>query len=676
MASPATTTRSPTPPLLVAAGRALPVRDTSPAVGSRGSCRRRERGESCDESGQDASRVRGSISKVAPRATSVRGGYRQSHDSGVAQDRAVSGGGDDSQLPKVPRKKKASRPSAGSSPAPTAPAPVRPAVPTPPFRGRFVEIPAEHAEAGYVDGIEYTPLTPLADDEKVAGLVVMLPGSGGGLGPGLLKHPQPIMNAPLRSAHGGLYMRLGHELSAGGIPYTWSYLPAEDTKASTPRQRPSSAGVSMNKRASSQQSMAPSAAAPGDARGGGGTGGGGGGGGAGRRPGAQVAGLSRGPVAGRRTSPRSPVLGRAIVCLQLDWSDIPRGRLRQLGCLESAVLDIEVGVSWLMAKYPCCPLVIVGFSFGGPSMFAATRRLPRGVPLAGCCSIAGSARGGPRFRKVGLDTVGAVRTLGRRRIDEGGATCRGRGRANSASMGDSGDDTDEESSSQGSEGQGGDWPRRDVGSPAILYIQGTHDSNVALQIAEYLYHRSADPKRFVRFNYAAHMLESVRDLAYEELRNWVIGALERWYRFQQPASPSCSRGFSPTGRAAVAVVDRSPSTTQRSDSVRRSNVSTPTGRARPPPVPPNQQGRSSTGPAEVAGVGGGGFRDGGSSSGVLDQFVVHGPSMSNNNAEEGQERWRMAPNSKRLAKCHKEDPEAGSGRSSKHPLAGLIGYSE
>jgi pimeloyl-ACP methyl ester carboxylesterase len=55
-------------------------------------------------------------------------------------------------------------------------------------------------------------------------------------------------------------------------------------------------------------------------------------------------------------------------------------------------------------------VILAGFSFGGPSVWAAARRLgPDRV--CGVAAIAGSARGGDRFRDAQLDTEGGVRAM-------------------------------------------------------------------------------------------------------------------------------------------------------------------------------------------------------------------------------------------------------------------------
>ena len=79
---------------------------------------------------------------------------------------------------------------------------------SPEFGGEFVDIVAEHAT---VRGLEFRPRDTSSSSSsssrspEVAGLVLALPGSGGGLGPGLSRAPQPFASADRPCAHGGLY---------------------------------------------------------------------------------------------------------------------------------------------------------------------------------------------------------------------------------------------------------------------------------------------------------------------------------------------------------------------------------------------------------------------------------------------------------------------------------------
>ena len=343
-----------------------------------------------------------------------------------------------------------------------------------PFRGEPVEIPAAHAT---VRGYEFRPR---GDAAEVAGLVLALPGSGGGLGPGLSDAPQPFAAAPCRVGHGALYIRLGHELAASGARFTWDYKKSTD--------KPPARAL----------------------RGGGADGG------------------------GADDAARWPLPRRAgVVTLMIDWSTIPRKRLRRVEMLEAAAADALAGARWLLERYddPSLPLVVMGFSFGGPAMWAALRALlarrPDGARLAGAASIAGSARGGARFEERLLDTCGAI-----------DAFCGDDGADGGADGAESDDDrADDRAAAAGAAA---------AGSRPVLFLHGTHDKNVALQVSEYLRDRARDASRrargddrtaLVRVNHARHMLDGARDAAFEALRSWTLAALAAHDRRARAAPP-------------------------------------------------------------------------------------------------------------------------------------------
>ena len=74
------------------------------------------------------------------------------------------------------------------------------------FRGVFVDLPRE---GGATRGLHFEPA------RAATTVVLMLPGSGGGLGPGLDRAPRPFADAPKRHGRNGIYLRLAHELSTG-----------------------------------------------------------------------------------------------------------------------------------------------------------------------------------------------------------------------------------------------------------------------------------------------------------------------------------------------------------------------------------------------------------------------------------------------------------------------------
>lgn len=81
-----------------------------------------------------------------------------------------------------------------------------------------------------------------------------------------------------------------------------------------------------------------------------------------------------------------------------------------------------------------------------------------------------------------------------------------------------------------------------AGAPALMFLHGTHDENVALQVSEYLYGQAGQPKSLVRVNWATHLLDNARDTAYYELRSWVLGAFQRWYLLQDLFCPDYLEG--------------------------------------------------------------------------------------------------------------------------------------
>ena len=168
----------------------------------------------------------------------------------------------------------------------------------------------------------------------------------------------------------------------------------------------------------------------------------------------------------------------ALATLQFDYTLCPAGRLRKVAVLESAVEDMLACVESMQARFPSAALLLGGFSFGGPVAWATARRLPRGS-LAGVASLAGSARAGPRFEAAELDTASGV-----------------------------------------------EWH-----AGASLFVHGTHDSNVALQVAEYLFEKASEPRSLLVVHGSSHMFESAgnttRDAVYAPLRDWVLAVATR-----------------------------------------------------------------------------------------------------------------------------------------------------
>jgi len=126
--------------------------------------------------------------------------------------------------------------------------------------------------------------------------------------------------------------------------------------------------------------------------------------------------------------------------VQIDWTRIPRTKLRRPDMLESAIADGLAGAHYLASKFPNVPLILGGFSFGGPTVWAVARRLQAERPglVGGLVAMAGSARGGELYEEMGVDTAASVRAVSA------------------------------------------------AGVP-VQFVHGTHDKNVALQVAEFLY---------------------------------------------------------------------------------------------------------------------------------------------------------------------------------------------
>ena len=263
------------------------------------------------------------------------------------------------------------------------------------FQGRYVSIPRDDPETT-ARGLYFEPL------RQARACVLMLPGSGGGVGPGIERAPQPFSAAPTRRCHGGIYLRLCHELATGAA-HSWAYKRERDA-----------------------------------------------------------------------------AYGGDVAALMVDWSVIPRRRLRRLWMLESAVEDAVAGARWLLDRHAGARLVVVGFSFGGPALWAALDRLSAafGARLAGAASVAGSARGGETF--AAFDTAACVARFAA------------------------------------------------TGRPT-LFLHGSHDKNVALQVSELLHGRAVEAQgrsTLVVINRAAHLLDTARDVAYRTLRDWIAAALD------------------------------------------------------------------------------------------------------------------------------------------------------
>mmetsp|Transcript_34954 Transcript_34954/g.111086 ORF Transcript_34954/g.111086 Transcript_34954/m.111086 type:complete len:247 (-) Transcript_34954:172-912(-) len=135
------------------------------------------------------------------------------------------------------------------------------------------------------------------------------------------------------------------------------------------------------------------------------------------------------------------------------------------------------------------PLILVGFSFGGPSAWAAAAAMARaGEPPCGVVALAGSGRGGAAFEREDLDTLGCIEAC-----------------ANSGVR--------------------------------TLLLHGTNDKNVDVNFAHHCFHFGRDvcstadavnagaKIALVVLAGSPHMLDVVRCAAYTLLKSWVLSCL-------------------------------------------------------------------------------------------------------------------------------------------------------
>ena len=169
--------------------------------------------------------------------------------------------------------------------------------------------------------------------------------------------------------------------------------------------------------------------------------------------------------------------GGGFACVQLDYTTVPKWNLYRKDVLGSAVSNITAVVEWLQEMHqkptePDLKVVIVGFSFGGPTVLAAVPRISRRW-LAGVACLAGSSRGGANYLKSKLDSDRGLRAAGKKGV-------------------------------------------------AVLVVHGTHDVNVDPKVGQHHFDVASEPKRFVWLLGADHMMPARRDHAYKELKQWVL----------------------------------------------------------------------------------------------------------------------------------------------------------
>eukprot|EP00439_Symbiodinium_sp_Y106_P053608 s3251_g7.t1 len=104
--------------------------------------------------------------------------------------------------------------------------------------------------------------------------------------------------------------------------------------------------------------------------------------------------------------------------LQISWRHCvggtawPKRKLKHLSSLRIAAEDIVAAVSFMRERYGELPVILVGFSFGGPAVWAAAQR----CEVHGMIALASSARGGERFEHAGLDTEAGIRAAVHRNL--------------------------------------------------------------------------------------------------------------------------------------------------------------------------------------------------------------------------------------------------------------------
>jgi dienelactone hydrolase len=292
----------------------------------------------------------------------------------------------------------------------------------------------------------YAP-TPSAE---VVGIVIVAPGSSGGIGPGIDRGRDglPLPKSQSSAAFGSIYRRLGCEMADAGTIYDWRGSPIDAAviaAGGTGGRSSITAAPSVSKFVA--ESLAKSAMP--------------------------------------QQKPSHPP--GAVAMLQISWRHTHGGRkwptkkkMKLVSSLQTAANDAVAAVHFMKATYgQHLPLVLVGFSFGGPSVWAAAGKLTdAGMPPAGVVALAGSGRGGPAFETLGLDTLGCAQ----RSLDAG---------------------------------------------VAALLVHGTADHNVAVEVPLYLFNNlasSGDVQRALTLAIVVgseHIFDLARDIVYAALKDWI-----------------------------------------------------------------------------------------------------------------------------------------------------------
>ena len=174
-----------------------------------------------------------------------------------------------------------------------------------------------------------------------------------------------------------------------------------------------------------------------------------------------------------------------VSSLILDWSAVRKKKMKlaRQGSLETAVDDAFIACAWLMEQYPRAYVLIVGHGFGGAVGWACLDRLQRkglGHRIGGMATIAGHAFGGDAYDLRNLSTPPC--------IDRSSCPC--------------------------------------------LFLHGSRDGNVALQISEFLHAKALARKKsrgssLTIVSGADHGFASRRDVAFTALRDWALGTLPK-----------------------------------------------------------------------------------------------------------------------------------------------------
>merc|ERR1711865_60421 len=279
-------------------------------------------------------------------------------------------------------------------------------------------------------------------------------GSNGGTGPGIDRGRDglPLPKSQSSVAFGSIYRRLGCELADAGTVYDWRFSPVDAAAIA--------AGGTCGR---SSVTATPAVCKVGN------------------DPFGKPPRLRKPAVPSRPTG--------SVAMLHMSWRHTYSGkkwptfrRLKLVSSLQIAANDIVATVNFMRAKYGChLPVVLVGFSFGGPAAWAAASKLVvDGSPPAGVVALAGSGRDGAAFRAQGLETLGCM-------------------------------------------------DRCMKAGVAGLLLHGTDDHNVAIEVPHYFYSNltaagSAVLTLAVVLG-AEHIFDLARDIVFAALKEWILACV-------------------------------------------------------------------------------------------------------------------------------------------------------